>query len=134
MYVTITTENGGDRLERKYGLEKKELTSNDCAYQSCTFLTDGMSLRPSGRFSSSWTRCAKRMGSSSARNWEALKRVPIEGSKQKVRIELQKRIVELLSRKESAVSAASRKSADLPTMTMTYRRKASRQTAPSAAN
>lgn len=54
----------------------KNRTSNDCAYQSCTFLTDGISLSPSGRWVSSWTRCASRIGSSSARNWEARNSVP----------------------------------------------------------
>ena len=51
-------------------------TSNDCEYQSWTFLMDGISFSPSGKSPSSWTRCAKRMGSSSERNWEARKRVP----------------------------------------------------------
>lgn len=55
------------------------LTSNDCAYQSLTRPIDGISFRPSGRSLSSCTRCAKRMGSSSERNCEARKRVPVEG-------------------------------------------------------
>ena len=53
-------------------------TSNDCEYQSCTFLMDGISFSPSGKSPSSWTRCAKRIGSSSERNWEARKRVPLK--------------------------------------------------------
>lgn len=56
-------------------------TSNDCAYHSCTLLIEGISLRPSGRSPSSCTRCARRIGSSSERNWEARKRVPIEVGK-----------------------------------------------------
>lgn len=52
-------------------------TSNDCAYQSCTLLMEGISFKPSGRSPSSCTRCARRMGSSSARNCEARKRVPV---------------------------------------------------------
>jgi hypothetical protein len=52
------------------------ITSNDCAYQSCTFLIEGISFSPSGRSPSSCTRCASLMGSSSERNWEARKRVP----------------------------------------------------------
>ena len=52
------------------------ISSNDCAYQSWTLLIGLISFRPSGRLPSSWTRCAKRMGSSSERNCEARKRVP----------------------------------------------------------
>ena len=44
------------------------LTSNDCAYQSCTFLIDGISFKWSGNCPSSCTRCANRIGSSSERN------------------------------------------------------------------
>lgn len=51
-------------------------TSNDCAYQSLTLLTEGISLSPSGSSLSSCTRCASLIGSSSARNCEARKRVP----------------------------------------------------------
>jgi hypothetical protein len=65
MHVTIAPKI---EAKKQQGEDQGKLTSNDCAYQSCTFLTDGMSLRPSGRFSSSWTRCANRIGSSSARN------------------------------------------------------------------
>lgn len=54
-------------------------TSNDCAYQSRTRQIDGISLRPSGRSLSSCTRCASRMGSSSERNCDARKRVPVDG-------------------------------------------------------
>jgi len=54
-------------------------TSNDCAYQSRTLQMDGISLRPSGRSLSSCTRCANRMGSSSERNCDARKRVPVDG-------------------------------------------------------
>jgi hypothetical protein len=54
-------------------------TSNDCAYQSRTLQIDGISLRPSGSSLSSCTRCARRMGSSSERNCDARKRVPVDG-------------------------------------------------------
>jgi hypothetical protein len=54
-------------------------TSNDCAYQSRTRQIEGISLRPSGRSLSSCTRCANRMGSSSERNCDARKRVPVDG-------------------------------------------------------
>lgn len=63
---------------------KKVHTSKDCAYQSSTLFTDGISLSPSGKLSSSWTRCARRMGSSSARNCEALKREPVRTHTHKV--------------------------------------------------
>lgn len=52
------------------------LTSKDCAYQSRTLCMEGISPRPSGRLLSSWTLCASRMGSSSATNCDARKRVP----------------------------------------------------------
>ena len=51
-------------------------TSNDCEYQSLTFLIDGISFSSSGKSPSSCTLCASRMGSSSERNWEARNRVP----------------------------------------------------------
>lgn len=51
-------------------------TSNDCAYQSCTLLIEGISFKPSGRSPSSCTRWAKRMGSSSDRNCDARNSVP----------------------------------------------------------
>jgi hypothetical protein len=51
-------------------------TSKDWAYQSLTFCTDGMVLRPSGRLLNSSTRWARRIGSSSARNCDARNKVP----------------------------------------------------------
>lgn len=58
------------------------ISSNDWAYQSCTFLMEGISFNPSGNLPSSSTRWAKRIGSSSERNWEARKRVPFDRSQQ----------------------------------------------------
>lgn len=52
------------------------LTSNDCAYHSCTLLILGISFKPSGRSASSSTRCANRIGSSSERNCDARNNVP----------------------------------------------------------
>lgn len=57
-------------------------TSKDCAYQSLTLITEGISLRPSGNSSNSRTRCAKRIGSSSARNWDARNSVPEVGQRE----------------------------------------------------
>ena len=58
---------------------RRQHTSNDWTYQSRTRPIDGISLSPSGRCSSSSTRCASRMGSSSDRNCEARNRVPVDG-------------------------------------------------------
>lgn len=55
-----------------------EYTSNDCAYQSWTFLIEGISFSPSGKSPSSCTRWARRMGSSSDKNWDARKSVPAQ--------------------------------------------------------
>ena len=52
-------------------------TSKDCAYQSRTLCMEGISPSPSGKLLSSWTLCASRIGSSSARNCDALKSVPV---------------------------------------------------------
>lgn len=64
---------------RAAGCTTHEHTSNDCAYQSRTRHIEGISLSPSGRSLSSCTRCANRMGSSSERNCDARKRVPVDG-------------------------------------------------------
>lgn len=55
----------------------KSPTSNDCMYQFATLRMDGISLRLSGSWFSSFTRCASRIGNSSLRNWEARNKVPV---------------------------------------------------------
>src|SRR5437762_13007842 len=52
----------------RLGLGRVVSSSNDCAYQSCTFLIEDNSFKPSGRVSSSCTRWASRIGSSSERD------------------------------------------------------------------
>jgi hypothetical protein len=74
-----STSSYGGVSQESMGQTTQPRTSNDCAYQSRTLQIDGISLRPSGRSLSSCTRCANRMGSSSERNCDARKRVPVDG-------------------------------------------------------
>lgn len=74
--VLFTDQPKANPIHNLGRLWEEWITSNDCAYQSCTFLIDGMSLSPSGSSPSSCTLWARRMGSSSARNCDARKSVP----------------------------------------------------------
>lgn len=68
----------GSRLRRAidWAQLSPQLTSKLCAYQRLTFSILGILCRPCGSSSSSFTRCANRIGNSAARNCEARRSVP----------------------------------------------------------
>lgn len=53
---------------RDAALLDRQLTSKLCAYQRLTFSMLGILCSPCGSSSSSFTRCANRIGNSAARN------------------------------------------------------------------
>lgn len=61
------------------GLGNDVSSSKDCAYQFLTLMVDGISRRPIGEFSRSFTFNARRIGSSSTMKREAKKMEPGDG-------------------------------------------------------